>query len=495
MDGIRIMNDSLFPKEISNWIHGQEVPAVSGQWVDKISPCDGTVICHAARSALEDVAKAVKAASAAQPEWENLTPVRRGQILHDFALGLQEHREIVAQVVSLETGKSHKDSLVETDDAISLALFFAGEGQRLYGRTVSSAMPHEWMVTIRQPVGVAGLIVAADTPIYNIVSKVFPALICGNSIVLKAAEDTPLTAWVAGWIANEIELPAGVFNIIQGSGNEAGISLVAHKDVSVISFTGSANEGREIAQVAGSRLARLSLELGGNNPLVVCDDADLEKAARWVLFSSFHNAGQHGTACHRIIIFESIYDKFRSSLLGKTEKLRVGPEDTDDFGPVINEKRLNAILSLIKQARDHGATVLTGGNRLSGPVHKSGFYLAPAFIENVHSGDEIFRTEIFGPVACLYKVKDFAEALELSNDSPRGLAACIHTQNIHRAIEFANKVQADVAMVNAGSSVDPHIPFSGFKQSGIGSREPGMEALDIYSRLKDVYCTANPHGL
>jgi aldehyde dehydrogenase (NAD+) len=246
--------------------------------------------------------------------------------------------------------------------------------------------------------------------------------------------------------------------------------------------------GRQIAAVAGERLAKVSLELGGKNPLVVCDDADLENAAKWVLLSAFSNAGQRCASGSRIIIFASIYDEFRDMLVEQTKALKVGPGDEDDFGPVINEKQLSNMLTAVERAEQEGAAILTGGHRLTDSSHVNGFYMAPTIIENVDPHAEISTSELFGPITCLYRVKDFTEALQLANDSPYGLTACIHTRSIHRAIEFTQKVQAGVAMVNAGTyGSEPHMPFGGLKQSGNGSREPGTEALDVYSDLKDIY--------
>ena len=401
---------------------------------------------------------------------------------------MRKYQEEIASIVSLETGMSFKQSMGETGGAIAQGEFMAGEGRRLYGRTTTSAVPNKYAMVVRQPLGVAALIIAANTPIANVAWKVFPALICGNSAVLKAAEDTPATAWIVGKIAKEVGLPPGVLNIIQGYGEEAGAPLVANPEVDVISFTGSTEVGRQIAEVAARRLAKVSLELGGKNPLVVCDDADLENAAKWVLLSAFSNAGQRCASGSRIIIFDSIYEKFRNLLVAQTEKLKVGPGDDDDFGPVINEVQLTNMLSAVERAREKGAVILTGGHRLTDPAHVDGFYMAPTILENVDPQDEISTKEIFGPITCLYRVKDFAEALSLANNSPYGLTACIHTRSIHRAIEFTQKIQAGVAMVNAGTyGSEPHMPFGGLKQSGNGTREPGTEALDVYSDLKDIY--------
>jgi aldehyde dehydrogenase (NAD+) len=404
-----------------------------------------------------------------------------------MAQAMRKYQEEIASIVSLETGMSFKQALGETGGAIAQGEFMAGEGRRLYGRTTTSAVPNKYAMVVRQPLGVAGLIIAANTPIANVAWKIFPALICGNAAVLKAAEDTPATAWIVGRIAKEVGLPPGVLNIIQGYGEEAGAPLVASPEVDVISFTGSTEVGRQIAEVAARRLAKVSLELGGKNPLVVCDDADLENAANWVLLSAFSNAGQRCASGSRIIIFDSIYERFREMLVDQTEKLKVGPGDDDDFGPVINERQLTNMLSAVERAREKGAVVLTGGRRLTDAAHVNGFYMAPTILENVGPQDEISTKEIFGPITCLYRVKDFAEALSLANNSPYGLTACIHTRSIHRAIEFSQKIQAGVAMVNGGTfGSEPHMPFGGLKQSGNGTREPGTEALDVYSELKDI---------
>ena len=490
------MEKAIFPAQIPNWIQGQERPALAGEMFDKLNPATGRHLCRVARSRAGDVLQAVRSARESQLVWAETPPVIRGEILHEMAERLRKRREEVAQIVALETGKSFKSALAETDGAVALGFFMAGEGQRLYGRTTTSGIPNRYAMTVRQPIGVAGLIIPANTPIANVAWKVFPALICGNSAVLKAAEDSPVTAWVFGAIAQQGNLPAGVLNVVQGYGDEAGAPLVENPDVGVISFTGSTVVGRRIAATAGERLAKVSLELGGKNPLVVCDDADLENAAKWVLLSAFSNSGQRCASASRIIVFDAIYNEFRDMIVERAKKLKVGPEDDDDFGPVINEDQLRNMVQCVEQARQRGANVLTGGRRLVDPEHRPGFYMAPTILENVKSDDEISKTELFGPIACLYRVKDFGEALALANDSPYGLTACIHTRSLDRAMEFTRKVQAGVAVVNAGTyGSEPHMPFGGVKQSGNGWREPGTEALDVYSDLKDVYISIDPDAL
>ncbi|MEE8428521.1 MAG: aldehyde dehydrogenase family protein [Gammaproteobacteria bacterium] len=479
--------------KVSNWIDGEECQASSMETFGKFSPHSGEQLCEVARSDVDDITVAVAAAVQAKTAWSGLTPVQRGEQLVAIAGLMQDRRKEMATIVARETGMSFNAALGETDVAITQGEFMAGEGRRFYGRTLSSAVPGKVAMTVRQPLGVAGLIIAANTPIANIAWKVFPALVCGNAVVLKASEDAPATAWYFGKIAHQAGLPSGTLNIVQGYGREAGAPLVANPDVDVISFTGSTAVGREIASIAGRRLAKVSLELGGKNPLIVCDDADLANAVKWALLSAFSNAGQRCAAASRIIVFDAVYDQFREMLVEGARKLKVGPANGDDLGPVINERQLNSMLDVVGRAQQEGAKILTGGGRLTDKPHVHGYYMAPTLIENVKAGDEISVTELFGPIACLYRARDFREALQLANDSPYGLTACIHTRSIHRATEFTHKIQAGVAVVNAGTyGSEPHMPFGGVKQSGNGWREPGTEALDVYSELKAIYINVDP---
>lgn len=483
----------ILPSFIPNWIDNQEQPTVAGETFTKLDPTNGKELCQVARSRAEDIGRAVASAHKAQDAWSEVPAVQRGEVLHKIVVRMQNRQEEIARIVAAETGKSYASAYGETGGAISLGLFYASEGQRLYGRTTTSGTRNKYAMTVRMPRGVAGLIIAANTPIANVAWKVFPALICGNSAILKAAEDTPATAWIFGQIAKEAGLPDGVLQIVQGYGEEAGAPLVAHPDVAVISFTGSTGVGRIIQRVANERFARVSLELGGKNAFVVCDDADIDHAVKWAALSAFSNAGQRCAAGSRLLVFDSVYEQFRDKLVAHTQQLKVGPTDADDLGPVINARQLNNMTAAVKKAQSEGATVLIGGDRLTTPEHKDGFYMAPTLLENVAPKAEISQCELFGPIAILYRVKDFEEALALTNDSPYGLTACIHTRSLHRAVRFCDKVQTGVVVVNAGTyGSEPHMPFGGLKQSGNGSREPGTEALDVYSELKDVYINIDP---
>jgi len=478
----------ILPDYIPNWIGGEETSAQEDGVFEKRSPHNGEIMFTVARSSAADVDRAVMAAKRAQFSWAQTPPVQRGNILHKVCNALEEHQEAMARVVARETGKSFREALGETSGAIALGRFFAGEGQRLYGRTTTSGIPNRYSMTVRQPCGVAALITAANTPIANVAWKVFPALICGNGVVLKAAEDAPATAWLFTKIAHESGMYPGALNVIQGLGPEAGAPLVLHPGVDVISFTGSTTTGRWVGEQAAKRMAKVSLELGGKNPFVVCDDADLALAVKWACLSAFSNAGQRCAAGSRIIVFESVYEQFREMFVAATAKLEVGPSDDDDLGPVINERQLKNMLAVIERAQEQGARILIGGGRMTDEAHVRGYYMSPTLVEGATPQAEISTCELFGPIANLYQARDFEEALKLANDSPYGLTACIHTRNLDRAIEFVHRVQAGVAVVNAGTyGSEPHVPFGGLKQSGNGTREPGTEALDVYTELKTIY--------
>jgi len=485
--------DLGLPPIILNFVDGAERPAAGGECFSKLAPATGRPLCSVARSRAADVDAAVEAARRAWPAWAALTPVRRGELLRDLALALRDHQEELARLVHVETGKSLKDARGETAGAIEMGFFVAGEGRRFYGRTTTSAMPNKAALTVRQPLGVAGLIIAANTPIANVAWKVFPALLCGNTAVLKPSEDAPATAWAFARLAARVGFPPGVLNLVHGLGEEAGAPLVESSGVDVISFTGSTSIGRWIQQTAGARLAKVCLELGGKNPLIVCDDADLDAAANWAVLSAFSNAGQRCAAGSRIIVFDRIYEQFRDLLVERACRLRVGSGDDDDYGPVINEQQLEGMLQAVAAARRAGATVLVGGQRLTGPGYDGGFFMAPTLLEGAHADDPISRTELFGPISCLYRVPDFESALAWANDSPYGLTAAIHTADMHRAMAFTNRIRSGVAVVNGGTyGSEPHLPFGGLRASGNGWREAGTEALDVYSDWKTVYINYDP---
>ena len=478
---------------VGNLIDGKEREARGGGTFEKRSPVTGDVISSVARSDGGDIDAAVAAARSAQPAWARRTVVDRGVVLRRIAQLMERDVEEIAAIVAAETGKSPADARGEVGAAVELGYFMAGEGRRYYGRTTTSAIPNRQAMTIRQPLGVAGLIIAANTPIANVAWKAFPALICGNGAVLKAAEDTPETALAFSRLAAEAELPDGILNVVQGYGAEAGQPLVEHRDVDIVSFTGSAAVGRVIASVAGKRMAKVCLELGGKNPLIVCDDAELEGAAEAAVLSAFSNAGQRCAAGSRIIVFDSVYDRFRELLLDRAAAQSVGPTDDDDLGPVINERQLGNMLAAVERAREAGATVTAGGERLTGEGYDGGYYMAPTVVENAPPESDVACSELFGPIATLERVGGFDEAIESANATEYGLTAAIWTNSIHRVQEFLVRVRSGVGSINGPTyGSEPHMPFGGLGQSGNGWREPGTEALDVYSDLKTVYVRHEP---
>lgn len=487
------MIDLAIPPFVGNWIGGEERPALSGRRFEKIDPATGQPLCEVARSEALDIEAAIGTARHAQAEWAATTVARRGEIIRATAVLMDAHRKELAEIVSRETGKSVKDALGETGAAIEMGFFVAGEGRRYYGRTTTSAVPHRAALTVRQPLGIAALIIAANTPIANVAWKVFPALLCGNAAVLKPSEDTPVAAWAVAQLAHEAGVPPGVLQLVHGFGEEAGAPLVEHAGADIVSFTGSCQVGRWIAETAGRRLAKVCLELGGKNPLIVCDDADLDRAVLATVGSAFSNAGQRCASGSRIIAFDRVYDRFKALLLEATSTLTVGTGDDDDLGPVINQTQLDNMLDAVERARAAGATVLAGGDRLTGPNHGHGYFMAPTIIENAGPNADITNTELFGPITCLYRVETFDDAVALANDSPFGLTASVHTASVHRAMSFIGRIQSGVAIVNGPTyGSEPHMPFGGLRQSGNGMREAGTEALDVYSDLKTVYIHHDP---
>jgi aldehyde dehydrogenase (NAD+) len=445
------------------------------------------VLCRVADSTPDDVHQAVGIANDTFASWADLTPIKRGQILGDIVAAMKRHADELADCIAEETGKPPQDAKGEVGGAILQAEYWASEGMRLYGRSLTSGTPGKYSHTVRQARGVAGLIVPANTPIANIAWKTFPALICGNTVVMKAAEDSPRIALLFAQLTKEAGLPDGVFNVIQGRGQPAGAALVEDPRVAVISFTGSTGVGRWIAEVGGRRLARVSLELGGKNPFVVCDDADLDLAAHWASLSAFSNAGQRCAAGSRILVFKSVYDQFRDKLVAKANSLKLGTAAGCDLGPVVNQRQQQNILASIERAKTEGGIVLCGGGAPTDSELANGYYIQPTVIDGLQPTSELSCKEVFGPVVTLHPVADLQEALELANATEYGLTAAIHTRNVDRAMWFAQRVKAGVANINLGTfGSEPHMPFGGFGSSGNGTREPGIEALDVYSELKNI---------
>ena len=474
-------------RQVPNWIDGKALLPVTRTRLKKINPHSGLVDAEFFVSPKEDVNHAVGVAEAAFPAWSGMTPVSRGNILGAWVRLMRDHQQELADTVARETGKPPQDAMGEVGGAIAQGDYFAGEGMRLYGRSLTSGMPNKHSHTVRQARGVAGLIVPANTPIANIAWKVFPALICGNTVVLKASEDAPEIAFRMAQLAMQAGLPSGVFNVIQGSGDPTGKALIEDSRVAVISFTGSTSVGRWIAEVAGRRLARVSLELGGKNAFVVCADADLDAAVHWASLSAFSNAGQRCAAGSRILVADAICDVFVEKLVAKARSLKLGIQVGCDLGPVMTQRQQVNIFAAIARAVAEGGRVLCGGKAPDTNELKNGFYIEPTLIDQLPERAELCALEIFGPVATVQRVRDAAHALQLANASEYGLTAAVHTRSVDTAMWFAQRVRAGVVNINIGTyGSEPHMPFGGFGASGNGTREPGVEALDVYSELKNI---------
>ena len=472
----------MIPAEVPNLVAGEDRPAADGRWLEKTRPADGASLCRITRSGRADASAAVDAACDAQPDWGSRTHVERGDVVRAIAELLRERSDEASEIVAAETGKPLALARGETGAAIEMGFFVAGEGRRSYGRATTASMPHRTVLTLRRPVGVAALLISFNTPLPNVAWKAFPSILCGNASVLKPSEHAPLSAWWMGRLCLEAGLPPGVLNVVHGLGPEAGLPLVEDPRVDLVSFTGSAGTGRVVAEAAGRRLAKTCLEMGGKNALVVCDDADLGRAVEWILVSAFSNAGQRCAAASRVVAFDGIYEELRTRLLARIDAL-------DHPGPVISEASMERILTAVGRARDEGAVVLRGGGR----VGTVGWHVAPTLVEGASADAPLSCEELFGPVAALYRVGGLDEALTLVNASPYGLTAAIHTASVHRAMRFAEQVEAGVVVVNAGThGSEPHMGFGGVKQSGTGWKEAGVEALDVYSEARYVNLVVDP---
>jgi aldehyde dehydrogenase (NAD+) len=486
----------MYPRQVLHWIDDAERPSTDATApFEKRSPVDDKVIAEVARGSAADVTRAVDVAAAAAVAWGRLPAPKRGEILSAVAglLRTRAKEREFAEIIQAETGKPWKSGAAEAASSADLAAFMAGEGSRFYGKTMTSPIVNREVRTVRAPIGVCGAIMPFNSPLAGIAWKVFPALLCGNAVVAKSHELTPYTAVAFGKLLQEAGLPSGLYSAVQGFGPDVGLPLVRDERVGVVSFTGSAATGKLIQKAVSERpvLAKVCLELGGKNPLVICDDADLPLAVEHAVASAFVDAGQRCASGSRLIAFRHVYDSFRQSLVGRTEALKVGSGPEDECGPVISRRSLDRLLDAVSDAVKRGARVLTGGTALESLGR--GYYMAPTVLDNVALDDELSQTELFGPVTCLYRVKDFEEAIAVANSTSFGLTGAIHTVNNNRIEEFIARYRGGLVSINGPTyGAGPHMPFGGVKNSGNGFREPGTEALDVYTEWKTVVVNHDP---
>jgi len=483
----------MYPTLIPHWIADVEVAASDAPTFEKRNPATDRVIAQVARGGAAEVAHALSSAAGAADAWGRTPVPKRGAILGRAAQLLRERETEFGEIVQAETGKPWKNAVAEVGSSADLAIFMEGESSRLYGKTLPSPIPNRTVQTIRQPIGICAAIMPFNSPLAGVAWKVFPALLCGNAVVVKSHELTPYTAVAFGRLLKDAGLPVGVYSAVQGFGPDAGAPLVQDHRVGVVSFTGSSATGKLIQKVVSERtvLAKVCLEMGGKNPFVVCDDADLEAAAELAALSAFIDAGQRCASGSRIIVFDKVYDAFRSAFLATVAKVKLGSGPEDDCGPVISRASLDRLIAQVSGAVSRGATLVTGGRAAAAMA--PGYYMEPTVLEHVAPSDEISQQELFGPVTCLYRVSGFDEALQLANGTQYGLTGAIHTASLHRAQEFITRYQGGLVSVNGATyGAGPHMPFGGVKNSGNGFREPGTEAIDVYTELKTVVINHSP---
>lgn len=473
-----------------NFINGCWVDSRSGRTAERRNPANlDEVVAVAPLSTREDAREAVSAASAAFPAWRETPAPVRGRMINKAAAIMERGKDGLARLLTLEEGKTLKESLVEVQRAIHILEFMAGEGRRLEGQTLPSESPKTFTYTLKQPLGVVGAITPWNFPVAIPVWKAAPALVTGNTMVLKPAELTPLTAAKIVEIFSEAGVPAGVLNLVFGAGEEVGDELVQHPDVRAVSFTGSNEVGGLIYAGGARRMKKCQCEMGGKNPLVVLADADLPLAVESAAAGAFGSSGQRCTATSRVIVEEKIADRFLAMLVERARAFRPGDgfDPNTGLGPLVDDVQLNTVLRYIETGKKE-ARLLLGGERLSGGAYDRGYFVAPTIFDHVKWDSVIAQEEIFGPVLSVVRVPDFAEALRVANSVKYGLSSSIYTNDTARTFEFIDKIESGITHVNAATvASEAHLPFGGVKGTGVGLREMGRVAVDFYTELKAVY--------
>lgn len=482
------MATEVTTKEYRLLIGGQFVPAASGETFPTYNPATNEVIAHVPKAGREDVNRAVAAARKAFDEgpWGKMTPMERAKRMRRVAEILRERLEEIARLETLNCGKIIIESRADVAASANCFDYYANLTGHMWGETIPMNGPL-FDYTVREPYGVCGQIIPWNFPLLMAAWKVAPALAAGNTIVLKPASATPLTALVLGEICQEADIPDGVVNILTGPGVEVGAAIAEHPDVDKIAFTGETETGREILRLSAGTIKKVSLELGGKSPNIVFPDADLEEAVNGSLFAIFTNAGQRCTARTRLFLHESIHDQFLSDFIAKAGKIRVGDplEDATQMGPVISKRQCERVLSFIERARSEGANLALGGKRPDDEVLQKGNFIEPTIFTQVQNDMTIAQQEVFGPVLSVIPFRDESEVVEMANNTIYGLAATIWTNDLKRAHRLASRIRAGNISINFPTVNPPEAPFGGFKQSGIG-RELSRHTLDLYTQVKNV---------
>ena len=473
-----------------NHIGGKWMPAGDGEWFENRNPADtNDLIGLFPKSSKADVDAAVQAASDAFDGWRLMPAPKRGELLYRLGEILAGRKEEIARLMTREMGKILKETRGDVQEGIDTAFYAAGEGRRLFGDTVPVELPNKFGMSIRQPIGVCGLITPWNFPMAIATWKMFPALICGNTVILKPASDTPASAVKLVEAVIEAGVPAGVVNLVHGTGSGVGIPMVEHPDVRLISFTGSSVVGKDIATRCGPQLKRLSLELGGKNAQIVMADADLGLALEGVLWGAFGTTGQRCTATSRLIIHKPIKEKFLKMLVERAKQIRIGSglEETTEMGPLVNEGQLETVMKYVEIGKKE-AKLLCGGNRLSAGAHRNGWFYEPTIFAEVAPRARIAQEEIFGPVLSVIDASDLEDAIRILNDTRYGLSSSIYTRDINAAFRAIRDIEAGITYVNGPTiGAEVQLPFGGVKDTGNGHREASHTVLDTFSEWKSVY--------
>jgi aldehyde dehydrogenase (NAD+) len=473
-----------------HFIAGEWIDSTSGETFESVNPADtADVVGRFQQGTAADVAMAVRAADLALTTWRATPAPKRGEILYRFGALVAEHKERLARAMTREMGKVLVEARGDVQEGIDIAYLMAGEGRRMFGDTTPSELPDKWAMSIRQPIGVAGIITPWNFPMAIPCWKMMPALVAGNTVVFKPASDTPHCATLLVELMAEAGFPPGTVNLVTGAGGVVGDAIVDSPDVPVISFTGSSETGKAIAERAGRRLKRLSLELGGKNAVVVLADADLDLATDGILWSAFGTAGQRCTACSRVVVERSVAEPLLERLEARTRKLRLGSglDETVDVGPLVNGRAVEKVSGYVDVGREEAELVLGGEVATDGALGR-GHFFRPTIFRDVAPMDRIAQEEIFGPVLSVIPVDDYAAAVTAVNQVRYGLSASIFTRDVNAAFRAMRDFETGIVYVNAGTTgAETHLPFGGWKETGNGHREAGHAALDTFTEWKSVY--------
>lgn len=478
-------------KKYYNYIGGEWVKSSSGEWFDNVNPADTTdVVGRFPVSNADDVNAAVDAAKNAATRWRRTPAPKRAEILFTLGEILRKNKDQFTQQMTREMGKVLKEAGGDVQEAIDCTYYTAGEGRRLHGFTTPAEMPNKFAMCVRQPVGLCGLITPFNFPMAIPSWKLIPALVCGNTVVIKSGEDVPLSTINLIKSCEEAGIPAGVVNVVNGYA-EPGEALVAHKDVRLISFTGSTSTGRIIAEQCARDNKIVSLEMGGKNAIIVMDDADVDNAVEGSLWGAFGTSGQRCTASSRLIVHKKIYKKFCEKLVARVKQLRVGNglDPKTDVGPVINHQAMEKIHGYIEIGKNHDkATLACGGGIMTKGAYKNGYFIEPTVFTDVKRGMRIEQEEIFGPVTSVVPFSTLDEAIDIVNGVQYGLSSAIYTQDVNHAFYAMQELYTGICYVNSATiGAEVHLPFGGTKGTGNGHREAGTQVLDIFSEWKALY--------